>query len=274
MPIKVMFWNVENFSGDPARTQEVVAHVAAFDPDVIGFSEIKDKVALRGILMNSLASHDFGVTDGRQGIELLAGWRRGKFQQAIFTQRREFKADNPFLRPGSLLSVKNNDKFYNMLFLHTDSGRTLKDYENRQMMFEKTFTLKEKLSEISSDGDARLLAMGDLNTMGRKRIGASPAISGDEEITELKRDAAADGMSLPKKTHSKTWARVNGQGDVTLSSDLDHVVASDTLSFAAVRGQDTFVRVRGWVDVNAGGDRRRFVEEVSDHSSIEVTIED
>ncbi|MEM1129746.1 MAG: hypothetical protein AAGH83_04400 [Pseudomonadota bacterium] len=42
--------------------------------------------------MDELAECDFGVTGGAQDIELMAGWKQGAFQQAIFIQRRAFKA--------------------------------------------------------------------------------------------------------------------------------------------------------------------------------------
>ena len=107
MPFSVMFWNIENFGRNlegaspdsaafQARVDQVEHHIRTVDggnaPDLIGFSEIKDKVALRNLLMERLGEYQFAVTDGRQGIELLAGWNTNSFQQVIFTQRREFRA--------------------------------------------------------------------------------------------------------------------------------------------------------------------------------------
>ena len=93
--MKVLYWNIENFYGDSIeRAEKVISHVRETDPDIIGFAEIKDKAALRSILQDELYDYDFGVTDGKEGIELLAGWRRGIFEQVLYTQRREFKVGN------------------------------------------------------------------------------------------------------------------------------------------------------------------------------------
>ena len=139
MSFSVMFWNVENFGrhlegDDPSpeehalRVGQVAAHIRGLNPDLFGLSEIKDKVALRSLLMAELIDYDFAVTDGAEGIELLAGWRRGTFEQVIFTQRREFKAGNTMLRPGSLASVRHEGEFYNVLFLHTGGSPALYAY--------------------------------------------------------------------------------------------------------------------------------------------------
>ena len=271
MAFRILFWNIENYSGDPARTQTLVQHIQANSPDIVGFSEIKDKAALRSILQDSLIDYDFGITDGREGIELLAGWKRGLFAQALFTQRREFKSGNPFLRPGSLLSVKRDGTFHNVLFLHTDSGRKNSDYVNRQDMFERIWSLRLKLDEIEG-GTSRFLALGDLNTMGRQASGTNPAISADQEITNLGSDAQQNGMHLLNKSHPNTWARVNDQGQITLQSNLDHVLISDSVPLVNIAtGQE--VLVRGWVDATTDASRHDFVEGVSDHCSIEIVVD-
>jgi hypothetical protein len=277
----VMFWNVENFgrllNGDAASLaahQQRVVKVANLitqnlDPDLICLCEIKDKVALRSLLMDKLDDYDFGLTDGREGIELLAGWKRGTFNQVIFTQRREFKAGSEYLRPGSLTSVKYGSTFYNFLFLHTDSGTTNKDYTNRQDMFEKVWKLKGKLDEITSGGSANFAAMGDLNTMGRKQSGTFSAISGGEEIDNLERDANNNGMGLLEKTHDTTWRK--GRSHPTWESNLDHVLASTNLSFSTF-SSDKKVKVEGWQQL-AGEEKEKFTEVISDHCSIYIEID-
>lgn len=271
MAFRTLFWNIENYSGDPARTQTLVQHIQANSPEIVGFSEIKDKAALRSILQESLTDYDFGITDGQEGIELLAGWKRGVFAQALFTQRREFKSGNPFLRPGSLLSVKRNGTFYNVLFLHTDSGRKSTDYANRQDMFERIWSLRERLDEIE-EGVSRFLVLGDLNTMGRSASGTNPAVTAADEISNLSNDAQQNGMRLLAKSHPNTWARVNDQGQITLQSNLDHVLVSDSVPLVNIaNGQE--VLVRGWVDATTDASRLDFVEGISDHSSIEMIVD-
>lgn len=280
MSFSVMFWNVENFGrnleGTPdeaafiERVDDVETHIRTIDggnpPDVIGFSEIKDKVALRNLLMARLVEYEFAVTDGRQGIELLAGWRRDRFQQVVFTQRREFRAGSEFLRPGSLASVKLGDVFHNLLFLHTDSGRQNKDYENRQDMFEKIWSLKATLDQITADEDSRFVAMGDLNTMGRAQSGARQAITGAEEIAALSQDAVDNGMRLLDKNQSVTWRGSN------LQSNLDHVLATANTSVEngfqqPGNGGPAEVSVNGWID-RQGQAQTEFAENVSDHCSL------
>ena len=267
MPIRVLFWNIEKFRGDdPDRAQRVVDHVRETDPDIIGFSEITDKAALRSILQSSLADYDFGITDGVEQIELLAGWRRGGFGQALFTQRREFKADNPWLRPGSLLSVMRDDRFYNFLFLHTDSGRKNKDYNNRQDMFEKIWAMRQRLNQIEGQ-DSNFLAIGDLNTMGRNARSGAAEITADQEIANLAQDARQAGMELLDKTHPDTWAEVRSNGSIKRASNLDHVIAASHLEIA-----DNIATVRGWVEAGSDAERKTFVETISDHCSVECVI--
>ncbi|MFS8184371.1 endonuclease/exonuclease/phosphatase family protein [Pseudovibrio denitrificans] len=268
MSIRALFWNVENYSGsDEVRSRRVLEHIRENDPDVLGFSEIKDKAALRSLLQEGLYDYDFGITDGVEGIELLAGWKRGMFGQALFTQRREFKAGNKYLRPGSLLSLKRDGRFFNFLFLHTDSGTQDKDYRNRQVMFKKIWKLRNRLNEIEN-ANAHFVVMGDFNTMGRDAA-EYPKVSAEDEINGLAEDARRVGMTLLDKSESYTWARLNAAGSFSLRSDLDHVLVSDSLK--VLEGGKALVR--GWVDVNTSEERKLFINEVSDHCSVELPFE-
>lgn len=268
MSIHVLFWNIENFYGSEAtRAARVVSHIRDTDPDVVGFSEIKDKAALRSILQSSLSDYDFGITDGEQGIELLAGWKRGQFGQALFTQRREFKVGSPGLRPGSLLSLESDGQIFNFLFLHTDSGTKDKDYKNRQDMFEKIWSMRSKLNEIE-EGSAKFVVLGDLNTMGKRRRGGAAAISGEQEISNLKDDAGDAGMILIDKDQPYTWSEVEDDGTLGRLSNLDHVIVSNNLTVE----NGGIAKVRGWITQTNDADRNSFIEEISDHCSVECII--
>jgi endonuclease/exonuclease/phosphatase family metal-dependent hydrolase len=276
-----MFWNVENFGrhlegddsdpeGHRIRVEKVEEHIRNLDPDLFCLCEIKDKVALRSLLIDKFTDYDIGVTDGVEGIELLTAFRRGKFQQLLFTQRREFKAGNQYLRPGSLTSVKFDDEYYNILFLHTDSGRKIKDYNNRQEMFEKIWSLKQVLDDITEGTDtARLVVMGDLNTMGRSRSGDFQSITGAKEIEDLSRDAEDHEMGLLPKTHSNTWRK--GPSNPDFESNLDHGIATTNITFEelenATSSTPAAVSVDGWNHLY-GEDRDDFSENISDHCSI------
>ncbi len=269
MAFTAQFWNIENFTGDdPNRIDLVANHILATSPDIVGFSEIKDKAALRNVLFDRMDGYDFGITDGDQQIELVAGWKRGAFGQALFTQRREFKAGNNHLRPGSLLSIKRSGTFYNFLFLHTDSGRKHRDYQNRQDMFERIWDLRDRLNQIE-EGNSKFIIMGDLNTMGRSQAGQAPEISGDQEIEALSTDAQSNNMTLLNKDHPFTWADVDATGAIDRQSNLDHAIVSDSVGLAS-----PVAAVRGWPQLTDDGERFVFVETISDHASVEITIEE
>lgn len=273
MSFRVLFWNIENFTDvSEDRVKLVADHIVETNPDVVGFSEIKDKSALRNMLFDRLGDYDFGITDGDQKIEIVAGWRRNLFEQALFTQRREFKVNRPGLRPGSLLSLKKNGIFYNMLFLHTDSGRGRFDYENRQDMFSSVWSLRRRLDQIEEAGqfETRFLVLGDLNTMGRGRSGRFSEVGGSEEISELDRDANDNGMNLLGKSDEETFIKVDG-GEKKYTSNLDHVIVADPIRLGDAGGGEK-VRVRGWVESDAVDDQIEFALQVSDHASIEVLI--
>ena len=203
--------------------------------------------------------YDFAFTDSNQGIEILVGWKRGKFDQTLYTQRRELQAGNVRLRPGGLISIleKNSDVFTNLLFLHTDSGNDAEAYKNRQTMFGKIWSMKRTLEKLPEQkGQARLIAMGDLNTMGKKNgpIGA-------EEIVELDAQATKNGMRILQKTHDNTWS-----SDGKKMSNLDHIIASDDVQFRTLLAgpPPAQVLVDGWVN-RTGEARTNFVKNISDH---------
>ncbi|MDX8347351.1 endonuclease/exonuclease/phosphatase family protein [Cognatiyoonia sp. IB215446] len=272
MGIRALFWNIENFRGDNAdRTRAAAEHIRAFDPHIVGFSEIGSKRAIRNLMMEELSDFDFGITDGIQAIELMAGWKRGFFEQALYTQRREFKAGSDGQRPGALLSVKHAGSFLNFLFLHTDSGRGNRDYENRREMFGKISKLRRALNDIEG-GTAKFVVMGDLNTMGRDALPGEDAITSDEEITGLARFMARGDMTLYEKSHPTTFLQYFSNGTVEFNTDLDHVIASDVTPLADLGGGKK-VRVRGWNDLATDNDRKVWTETLSDHASVEIEID-
>lgn len=272
MGIRVLFWNIENYRGDNEdRTRAAVEHIRAFDPHIVGFSEIGSKRAIRNLMMEELPEYDFGVTDGIQAIELMAGWKQGVFQQAIYTQRREFKAGHSGQRPGALLSVKHDGSFINLLFLHTDSGRKSTDYENRREMFGKISSLRRSLNEIEG-GLARFVVMGDLNTMGRNAMPGEDEISSEKEIEDLTRFMARGGMTLQEKSAPKTFLQYKDDGTVEFETDLDHVISSDVTPLRDIAGGKK-VKVRGWNELTTDAERIDWTENLSDHASIEIEID-
>ena len=271
MAFSFMFWNVERFAGGAERTRAVQEHIKNLDPDLFCLCEIRDKVALRSLLMERLTDYDFAVTDGGEEIELLTGWRKSAFRQILFTQRREFKAGNTNLRPGALTTVNHGGTYYNFLFLHTDSGTSFRDYSNRLDMYDKVWSLKETLDGITDGGAANFIALGDWNTMGKHASGSFPEISAEREIEELGRDANTAGMRILDKTYDQTlaWKKWPSEPEYRLSN-LDHMLATQNLQFRQVAGpsgQQVEVRVEGW-NLLSGNARTDFIEEISDHCAI------
>jgi hypothetical protein len=253
-------WNVEKFKYLPQRVRAVGQLIKNHDPDVFGILEFLAKDAARKLVRSDdFQSYDFAFTDSDQGIEILVGWKRGKFAQVLYTQRRELQVGNLRLRPGGLISVLERiaDVFTNLLFLHTDSGTDAQAYKNRQTMFGKIWRMKRALEKLpEQSGQSRLIAMGDLNTMGRKN-----GPSGAEEIAQLGAQANENGMRVLAKTHDNTWS-----SDGKRMSNLDHVIASSDIQFKNIQAgaAPPQVLVDGWINRN-GEARTNFVKSISDH---------
>ena len=286
MGFNFLVWNVEKFKAtNTTRIRTVADHIKNQNPDVFSILEFSGKSsaqnpsqkkdAARRLISQFLPEYDFGLTDSKRRLELLTGWKRGVFDQVLFTQRREFDASNPNLWPGGLLSVREvgASAFHNFLFLHTDSGRKKTDFDNRQTMFKKIWKLNKALQNLPiQGGNARFVVLGDLNTMGRRSVGNQPSIPAKKEIADLTSDAQANGMRALNKSFNKTWSNPSGGR----KSDLDHVIASDDLTmqkwvFAATPGVPFEVEVKGWND-RTGNPRRSFIENISDHCSLWAQI--
>lgn len=271
MSFKILSWNVEAFKGSSERLPRVVDHIKTDEPDVIGLFEVEN-MDIIDLVDNYFPGYNFHLTQGSQNKEILVGYRKDKFETVIFTQKREFKVYNPFLRPGALLTVKYLGKLYNILFLHTDSGTEAADFGNRQEMFDKIWRLKKTLNVIGKSENAPFIVLGDLNTMGLNfptRRKSDQRVSAIDEIVTLDSVGSKTGMTVLPKNEPETF------NNLRLQSNLDHVVASTSILFAAV-GKDVannpqFVSVRGWNQLS-GNDRKDFIDHISDHSSLTVTV--
>jgi len=162
-----------------------------------------------------------------------------------------------------------------LLYLHTDSGTSKKDYDNRWTAFKRVWKLEEALKRSSSTGQPNLIVLGDLNTMGR-----GSTVTGAQEIAQLERKARQNGMYMLTKDASDTWHQW-GKGPrgnrrklkvselaTAMRSNLDHVIASKGLDFVA-RGQEgqSAIHVEGWEQLS-GSERVDFVWSLSDHSAL------
>jgi Endonuclease/Exonuclease/phosphatase family len=266
MKFSVLSWNVESFRGSAAQLGNVSAHIRSLNPDVFGLFEVEN-VNIVTLMRGHLPEHDYFLTDGPENKEILVGVRRGKFEQSVFTQKREFKAYNPTLRPGALLSVSLAGEFYNILFLHTDSGTEAPSFGNRNEMFDKIWKLKAALDKQAPNGASRFMVLGDMNTMGLQfpaRKKSDTRVSEADEIKALQDLAGKNGQSLLPKEFDKTFN--NGK----LTSNLDHVLATNNIAFGEfgqASGQPFLVKVTGWQQLT-GAARKKFIETISDHCSL------
>jgi endonuclease/exonuclease/phosphatase family metal-dependent hydrolase len=287
MSFTLLSWNVENLSGESSDPKDVADHVQKKDPDVFGLFEVTGVDPLR--LTDLLPEYDFGLTQGVQRQEILVGTRTGRFSQSIFSQKRKFKTSDPYLRPGALLTLEVEGVLYNILFLHLDSGTAPSDFGRRDEMWGEIWDLQSTLNEKAGSEYARFIVVGDLNTMGAEIESAEdPLLTEDGEIEALAQRAEERGMRLLPKEGEVTFN--DGDG---LRSNLDHVLATENVSFqklgtrpsrqtqedrdapneAQAQGEEAyFVGLGGWND-REGERRVRYIEEVSDHTSLYCEIE-
>jgi hypothetical protein len=96
-------------------------------------------------------------------------------------------------------------------------------------MFDGIWSLRTALTaKHTQNGQPRLIALGDLNTMGRSRTPTLPTIRAAIEVAQLESDAAANGMRALRKSASRTWRNTSG----SKRGELDHMLASTDLQFA------------------------------------------
>jgi hypothetical protein len=271
MDIRVLSWNVEHFK-DNSKMNAVVALIQAQNPDIFALYEV-EKLDILSLMRNSFPDFTFQITDGPQAQEILVGYRMLANTQAVFTQKREFKVYNPYLRPGALLTLRKQNKYLNLLFLHTDSGTDAPAFGNRAEMVGKVLKVKKSIDGITGDTDGNLVVTGDYNTMGlffptSKK--ADESVAAAREIQALDDSGAKVNMSLCVKESDATWT------DGSRQSDLDHVLANNSLAFnnlgTRTDGQPFQVAVRGWQQLS-GSKRTEFIEKISDHCALVFEVQ-
>lgn len=272
MAFSFLAWNVEHFrltANFTDRAVRIANHIRQQDPDVFGLFEIETVDVLQ-LMQTEFPDYTFGITDGPQSQEILVGWRNGVFDQASFTQKREFDAHNEHLRPGALFSGRNGTVYYNLLYLHTDSGPDAAAFGNRFEMFDRVWKLRQALNKkvLQSNGTitaAHLIVLGDLNTMGLyypTNTLANALVKAPREIEVLGLQAAKVGMAVLTKDQPLTYNNGN------LKGNLDHVLADTTLPILQpAPGVAEQVHVLGWPQLT-GAARKEFIDNVSDHASL------
>ena len=163
------------------------------------------------------------------------------------------------------------------------AGQMDVDFANRQETFQRVWNLELALRAIPEmQGNANLIVLGDLNTMGD-----GSGTTGAEEIQWLVNTAPNHNMRVLTKEFDETWHQW-GRGPFTnrrrlrqqdlpnaLRSDLDHVIASNELQFSdlaqAPNDAPAQVFVSGWQQVQ-GQERIDYLWDISDHCALYVQV--
>lgn len=267
-------WNIRHFKGSAARLDDVDEFISELNPDVFGLIEYQGKSSILELMVDRFPEYDFAVTDSTGNLEVVIGHRRGKFDQVVWTQKRTFNDIKRRLRPGALISLRFGAEFYNLLFLHTDSGTTEMDYNNRKKVFSKVWKLNSALKNRSASGRSNLIVLGDLNTMGKGKT-----FSGASEIRGLAKAAKNNGLNLLSKDWDATWSQW-GKGPRgnrrklkvselknLMTSNLDHVIAADDINLVARGDNGEDIHVKGWQQLT-GRKKVNFLWDLSDHCGV------
>jgi exonuclease III len=258
-------WNVEHFKKDAARIERVIQFLETQDPDVFGLFEVEGKEVFSA-LVTKMPDYQFHITEGPQVQEILVGVKSGI--TAFFTQKAEFKAQIPTLRPGALLTITVDGVHYPILFLHTKSLSTPLGLGIRDDQFDRAFNFKKYLDGTAGgEGKSNFIFLGDLNVMGMK-YPFEKSIEPPIEIQKLDKDAAKAKMRRLTKNNPTWW---NGPGSKYKPADLDQVIACEHLKFKQIGGAD--IDVRGWPKLGTPAQQGDWIKQYSDHGLLYLEVE-
>lgn len=271
----VASWNVEHFGakGESKHPKKPIAFPIDFlvqqNPDIIALYEVRSSVIFRP-LVEAFPDYQFHITEGSQTQEILIGIRNNF--SGFVTQKIEFKSSQPGLRPGVLVTLRIDEAYYPILFLHLKSLTDPKGFGLRDEMLKLALKFRMRLDVAAGGkGKANYLFVGDLNTMGLDYPYTQHDISAEMEINELKRRARhyTKKMMVLEKSEENTWW--GGSTSKLGPSNLDHVVAADHLMFKDFRGAQ--VDVRGWPQEATDAAKDTWVEKYSDHALLYFEVQ-
>lgn len=284
LPLKIMSWNIEHFNGTGGqdrsnralrlqRVEKVAQMIAAQSPDIFGLSEVEGALVYEKFTQ-LLPDYTFNITEGRQSQEILIGVRNTL--TAFFTQRNEFKRNNPYLRPGALLTVRSGNVHIPILFTHLKSMPTPEGFGLRDAMFEKIFKLRIELNKAERalngvpDANANFIVVGDMNTMGMDYYSNDNDIPMDREIAIVKRKFKNRKMTALVKSHPHTF--FNGSDSRFPPSELDHVFAARHIQFETMDGVGTNLHIGGWAEKTSDTEKDQWIKAFSDHAPLIFTV--
>lgn len=282
LPLKIMAWNIEHFSGHeaqdaraPAKRADRLARVIAFiedeKPDVFGISEVTSGFVYEQ-MVKAFPRHTFHITTGNQSQEILIGVRDGL--GSFFTQKDEFKRNNIYLRPGALLTVHDGGVHVPILFVHLKSLPDPEGFGLRDAMLERIYALKLALDKAAvklqgaPGAKANFIVLGDYNTMGLDYHRKDHDIPMEREIAVMTERMKTRKMRKPATSHPHTF--FNGSGSSLPPSELDHVFVAQHVTLDASKGHE--VEVGGWAKLATDAERDDWIERFSDHAPLIFTV--
>ena len=270
----VASWNVEHFGALDKRTEKpvkpikpIIDYLAKQKADIVAIYEVRSKYVFRPIL-KSMPKYQFHITEGPQMQEILVGIRREL--SAFVTQKLEFKAGQSTLRPGVLVTILMDGKYYPMVFLHLKSMPDPKGFGLRDDMFRRVIKFRSELDKAAGGaGKSNYLFLGDLNTMGFDYPFKKHDIPAIDELAELDRRAKYRKMRRLQKSSDLTWW--NGKDKYKPGSNLDHILAAEHLTFKQIDGAD--VSVRGWPSEPTDVKKQAWIKKYSDHALLYFEVQ-
>ncbi|MCF6231915.1 MAG: endonuclease/exonuclease/phosphatase family protein [Rhodobacteraceae bacterium] len=272
MDLRILIWNVEHFGGRGkgarvGRVADVAALIKDENPDIFALIEVEGREVFQAFTA-AFPGYSFTITEGAQVQEIMIGVRGGI--SAFVTQRNEFKRSNPALRPAALLTVNEpGGDNLSMLFTHLKSLPSPEGFGLRDAMLEKVRGLKGAIDK-AVDGKSKFILLGDLNTMGMDMTFSDKDMTGAEEIRRVDRILAYRGLYRMPKSHAATFN--NGSGSRYPQADLDHVYATDNLSFKD-QASGAKIRVAGWAEADGVQAADAWIARFSDHAPLVFEIE-
>jgi Endonuclease/Exonuclease/phosphatase family len=263
----VLSWNVEHFgaaSGNMPPEKPVgpiIDLIVEQNADVVAIYEVVGATVFQEVT-TKMPDYSFHITEGSQTQEILVGVR--KTLTTFFTQRVEFNSGVTVLRPGALLTITLDEVNYSLLFLHLKSLTDPRGFGLRDDQTERALKFRNVLNNASPDGKANYIFLGDLNTMGMNLTFSTKDLSTDEEIARLKSRCPSRKLTVLEKSEPATfWP---GSTSSLAPSNLDHVVASDHLTFRDFGG--AAVSVRGWPQEPTDEEKDDWAATFSDHAML------
>ena len=294
--LKVLSWNVEHFDGRGGlstrgadrdeiiaarqdRLDRIVDYIHGESPDVFGLSEVKGQV-VHSAMTSVMPDYAFHMTQGKQSQEILIGVKKTPDFTSFatnteFDQQDDLKRNNPYLRPGALLTLTfNRNTHVPILFAHLKSASSPEGFGLRDAMLDKVFSLRNALNKAARKNGhdaANFIFLGDLNTMGMEYGIEQYDIPGVAEIEHMKANFRRREMVALEKSHDTTFS--NRSGSQYPDSDLDHVFAAKHMLDQFERAADgSIVHVGGWAKLNTQQERDDWILKNSDHAPLIFTL--